>query len=160
MSYEKQTWATGDIVTADKLNHMEDGIAAGGDLKAAYITVKRDSSLDAYGTVIFFLGYASLEEHDNKTRWNIYPINEVNYFFLSEASAIYRGYELLPQKENVILCLSIYYNGLLGVDIDGNAELSEIEGAVQNYPHDSWNSGSWKIYEITGDCDFSMIYID
>lgn len=30
MSYEKQTWATGDIVTADKLNHMEDGIAAGG----------------------------------------------------------------------------------------------------------------------------------
>lgn len=27
MSYEKQNWATGDIITADKLNHMEDGIA-------------------------------------------------------------------------------------------------------------------------------------
>lgn len=26
MSYEKQNWTTGDIITADKLNHMEDGI--------------------------------------------------------------------------------------------------------------------------------------
>ena len=26
MSYEKNTWATGDILTAQKLNHMEDGI--------------------------------------------------------------------------------------------------------------------------------------
>lgn len=33
MPYEKQTWATGDIVTSSKLNHMEDGIAgAGGGL--------------------------------------------------------------------------------------------------------------------------------
>lgn len=30
MSYEKQTWAKGDIVTSTKLNHMEDGIAGGG----------------------------------------------------------------------------------------------------------------------------------
>lgn len=26
MSYEKQNWATGDIITADKLNHIEEGI--------------------------------------------------------------------------------------------------------------------------------------
>lgn len=34
MSYEKQTWTTGDTITAEKLNHMEDGInasAGGGD---------------------------------------------------------------------------------------------------------------------------------
>lgn len=30
MSYEKQTWAKGDVVTSAKLNHMEDGIASGG----------------------------------------------------------------------------------------------------------------------------------
>lgn len=29
MAYEKQTWATGDTITANKLNHMEDGIASG-----------------------------------------------------------------------------------------------------------------------------------
>lgn len=27
MSYEKQIWVTGDTITADKLNHMEDGIS-------------------------------------------------------------------------------------------------------------------------------------
>ena len=30
MSYTKQTWNTGDIITAQKLNHMEDGIVQGG----------------------------------------------------------------------------------------------------------------------------------
>lgn len=30
-SYEKQTWVTGEVITADKLNHIEDGIANGGE---------------------------------------------------------------------------------------------------------------------------------
>lgn len=30
MSYEKQTWVNGEVITADKLNHMENGIADGG----------------------------------------------------------------------------------------------------------------------------------
>ncbi len=30
MSYDKQTWVTGEVITAAKLNHMEDGIASGG----------------------------------------------------------------------------------------------------------------------------------
>ena len=30
MAYEKQTWTTGEVITADKLNHMEDGIAGEG----------------------------------------------------------------------------------------------------------------------------------
>lgn len=30
MAYEKQNWNTGETITADKLNHMEDGIASGG----------------------------------------------------------------------------------------------------------------------------------
>lgn len=30
--YEKQTWNTGDVITEEKLNHMEDGISnAGGN---------------------------------------------------------------------------------------------------------------------------------
>lgn len=27
MAYTKQTWECGDTITAEKLNHMEDGIA-------------------------------------------------------------------------------------------------------------------------------------
>lgn len=26
MAYEKQTWSTGDTITAEKLNHIEDGL--------------------------------------------------------------------------------------------------------------------------------------
>lgn len=29
MSYEKQNWQTGDTITAEKLNHLEDGVAVG-----------------------------------------------------------------------------------------------------------------------------------
>lgn len=32
MSYEKQNWKNGDVITETKLNHMEDGIATGGVL--------------------------------------------------------------------------------------------------------------------------------
>ena len=32
MAYTKQTWNNGDIITADKLNHIEDGIANAGGL--------------------------------------------------------------------------------------------------------------------------------
>lgn len=39
MSYEKQTWAKGDIVTSAKLNHMEDGIATGGGVLVVHVTV-------------------------------------------------------------------------------------------------------------------------
>ena len=31
MAYSKQTWVTGDVITAEKLNHMEDGIASSDD---------------------------------------------------------------------------------------------------------------------------------
>lgn len=30
MSYDKNTWQTGDVITANKLNHIEDGIAGAG----------------------------------------------------------------------------------------------------------------------------------
>lgn len=28
MAYEKQTWECGETITADKLNHMEEGISS------------------------------------------------------------------------------------------------------------------------------------
>lgn len=36
MSYEKQTWNNGDVITADKLNHMEDGIDTAGAADKGY----------------------------------------------------------------------------------------------------------------------------
>ena len=36
MAYVKTTWATGDTITAEKLNHMEGGIASSLELHAVY----------------------------------------------------------------------------------------------------------------------------
>lgn len=41
MSYEKQTWTTGDTITAEKLNHIEEGIESadnGGSISEPIIT--------------------------------------------------------------------------------------------------------------------------
>ena len=35
MAYEKQTWVTGEVITKEKLNHMEDGIADSGGVIVA-----------------------------------------------------------------------------------------------------------------------------
>ena len=49
MAYEKQTWECGDVISAEKMNHMEDGIAnAGGGGDAGYECVE--------GTVTEFEG--------------------------------------------------------------------------------------------------------
>lgn len=51
MSYTKQTWTTGDTVTATKLNHMEDGIAGAGGFDAE-IMVGDDGEGGYTGTII------------------------------------------------------------------------------------------------------------
>lgn len=56
MSYEKQTWATGDIITADKLNHMEDGIAgAGGDVE--YVITEQTVTTNGEGVAELNVDY-------------------------------------------------------------------------------------------------------
>jgi len=45
MTYTKQTWTTGDVITADKLNHMEDGIAdIGGGIVLLNVTQTPDTA--------------------------------------------------------------------------------------------------------------------
>ena len=39
MSYEKQNWKNGDVITETKLNHMEDGIATGGGVLVVGVTM-------------------------------------------------------------------------------------------------------------------------
>lgn len=43
--YEKQTWVTGETITEDKLNHMEDGIATGGGIYSVGNTVYYDGQV-------------------------------------------------------------------------------------------------------------------
>lgn len=74
MSYEKQTWVNGEVITANKLNHMEDGIhgAYESGLEFVEIPCSRNSS-----------GRLTL----GKTWQEIYDMmqsNRVLYFFVED----------------------------------------------------------------------------
>lgn len=46
MSYEKQTWVNGEVITANKLNHMEDGIERASEIGLEFVEIPctRDSN--------------------------------------------------------------------------------------------------------------------
>ena len=56
--YEKQTWKTGDVITEDKLNHMEDGIAG------ASIPLYTPEVIGQHGGANYYKFYASLDGAD------------------------------------------------------------------------------------------------
>ncbi len=58
MAYTKNTWATGDIVTSAKLNHMEDGIASG-----AVMVVRVNSTTDG-NNIVYILDKTWQEIYD------------------------------------------------------------------------------------------------
>lgn len=55
MAYEKQTWTTGEVITQEKLNHMEDGIAnaggGGGDGLKNLVDGSATGSVRGVGTI-------------------------------------------------------------------------------------------------------------
>lgn len=48
MSYDKQTWVDGDLITAEKLNHIEDGIANAGGGTASMTVNVTDTTVDDF----------------------------------------------------------------------------------------------------------------
>lgn len=52
--YEKQTWKTGDVITEEKLNHMEDGIAS------ASIPLYTPEVIGQHGGANYYQFFASL----------------------------------------------------------------------------------------------------
>jgi hypothetical protein len=49
MSYEKQNWKNGDVITESKLNHMEDGIATGGGVLVVDTTFDEQTEVTTLG---------------------------------------------------------------------------------------------------------------
>lgn len=70
MSYTKQTWATGDVVTAEKMNHMEDGIAN------AFTFIDPDYSLGERVVVVPTTTVEFTEDPDNS--WFISGANPLS----------------------------------------------------------------------------------
>ena len=74
MSYTKTTWANGDIITAEKLNHMEDGIENAGGGNTFFLTQTYDEATDE----TYWLANEVYDQ--DKTYTNLYVVdNEGRY---------------------------------------------------------------------------------
>ena len=60
MAYEKHTWQTGEVITAEKLNNLEDGIAQGGS--DGFFTFKITVTKDGESSTPIFTKNASFAE--------------------------------------------------------------------------------------------------
>lgn len=85
MAYTKNTWADGDIVTSEKLNHMEDGIANGESVFFVGGALSGE-----YGNITGTLDKTWQEIHDamqNKICLVVIPTDEgVSQFFVNDAT--------------------------------------------------------------------------
>lgn len=121
MSYEKQTWADGQTITASKLNHMEDGIFEAtedsGSLPTPYI-VHMEVNLGA--------GTATVT--DGKTIADILAVADSNPFVFAEFPLGLNSTGRLPLMnwDATEGDTSVYFSGVSagakGVAIDGKNE--------------------------------------
>lgn len=96
MSYEKQTWTSGDIITADKLNHIESGVSSLSEeianLQTSGLTTAQVNALDGMFKVCAFTkDNVSAEYTAFKTAFGITDSGGETEVTLTSISATYNG---------------------------------------------------------------------
>ena len=107
MSYEKQTWKTGDIITSEGLNHIEDGIA---------------------NNNIYFLNIIeTLDEDNNVTIQRLdKTFTEIEQAVSSNKMIIFKKQRIFSEEESATL-----FSFLQGIGKqDGRYVLSTTEGDI------------------------------
>ena len=112
MSYEKQTWKTGDTITADKLNHIEDGIST--------YMIRITDQLDSSGSTISSI----IDKTWNELR-DAFLNFPVTYTRHGEITTEYEGQEgfVSESEYNVLATLFFTYNkysGTYTVEFNGD----------------------------------------
>ena len=73
MSYTPTNWATGDVITAEKLNKLEQGVASGGGV---LIVTGTNGTLDKTWQEIYDAPFAVIKKDDDGERY-AYPVFSV-----------------------------------------------------------------------------------
>lgn len=134
MSYAKRTWVNGEVITAEKLNHMEDGIeGAGGGGYDLVITVDC-GSYDYYNEVgeipiaNYTIASGSIESCEEKIA-NGQPVNVFLGYYQKYGDV---NAPNILYCEMYISCFSVAYRimefsgGVLKVKYSSNYELDEL----------------------------------
>ena len=98
MSYNKTTWSNGDIITAEKMNNIENGIKnISGGINIFNFNDARSNGLEVNLPVTYFVGayaYNTLDKYyyvvenvqDNETSYTM-NINNTSYFYFPDSGA-------------------------------------------------------------------------
>lgn len=118
MAYDRYTWVDGEVITAQKLNHIEEGIAEGGD--AGYECEE----------TVYFDGNVVVEEHSDGqghtwTSGEFTTTPPKGLLGLDELNIVLNGEEYtLPKTggNDNYASFTIYSPQRIGIDVGGNLE--------------------------------------
>ena len=104
MSYEKQNWKNGDVITESKLNHMEDGIAGGGVLVVNATmegaTITFDKTWQQIYDAPYAVGVIVTEQGDDILKMY------VNITQTSVEQGVYKVYAVLDGSDSIFIANS------------------------------------------------------
>lgn len=137
MAYTKQTWATGDTVTATKLNHMEDGIADGGGSTASIF-----AHVTGLGSSVDFGTFWYVEEQNGA--WQ--RVIETDSFYIPTNGWTYSFQAPLPPEDTGLKLVLVDYNGVWS-----NFDFTTISGGISDTTMSVYvGSSEYTAREITG----------
>ena len=116
MSYIKQTWANGDIITAAKLNHIEDGIASSSNVVIFETTMSNPSS-----PTFTSIDYQECLSAINNEKVVLLKVNSGNISFFDLFSHLNLDTGVIFFTGGMNLCLNT----------NGNLEMYQDEGGVE-----------------------------
>lgn len=143
MAYEKNTWASGDVVTSAKLNHMEDGIADSGGI----VTVK----MQFVDTTPFMMSWGYMKEvGDVKSIEGV--VNDIIF-----PSSLYRPFQTMclpldPTGEytlGLIMATADADSSAISIETSGGVA-SEYVSAQELITYGEWASTFLAFFPITG----------
>ena len=167
MSYTKYTWQNDETITAEKLNHMEDGIAnaynsGGTSGKVARLIVNFNVEPAIEGTLCFYIAYAQQQDS---------TIYGENTYSIESPMTEYWGFNApYTAKFYVPVCLTddefkpcvLFQSGLDNIanyTITGNISHDKIS-AHEKIGASAWSSAFYYGFEIMGDGQIDIRYYD
>lgn len=149
MSYTPTTWATGDVITAEKLNNTEKGIGDGGLPKNTFNSIKPGTAMVFDGNEwIQQEGYAYIE----KTREGIVWEGDTNGrdSFDLEGLTAYKISDLVPEPSDLIGCVLTFSSQTVTITSDMiNSDTPGVimigDGGIMVFSETSISSGGMTI---------------
>ena len=154
MTYEKNTWANGDVITAAKLNNMEDGIANAGSGGPWFtVTTQGFNSKEEFNSASF--NYVKAVESGQyagqlitmSESGSLYPLN----VYTCGNETKYYSNPLPPVNDIQLMFIVDEENAVVSCSFSGNISTTPVD-----VRYEAGGSAIFKGYVITGNCSITI----